>query len=70
MTPQELNTECFENIKDHYFIIKSKENGFFWVLNLNDHPNSFLLDHSFQNMVSHEKISEQESMVVIQPTFS
>ncbi len=28
-------------IKDLYCIIKSKEDGFYWVLNLDDHPNSF-----------------------------
>ncbi len=70
MIQQEINNEWFEQFKDCYFIVKNKENGFYWVINLNDHPNSFLLDHSFQNMISREKISDQESMVVIQPNFS
>lgn len=64
------NEDWFEEMNDHYFIVKNKENGFYWVINLNDHPNSFLLDHSFQNMISTGAMSEEESMVVIQPNLS
>jgi hypothetical protein len=70
MKHNEINTEWFEQFNDCYCIVKNKENGFYWVINLNDHPNSFLLDHSFQNMITPGAVNEQESMVVIQPNFS
>jgi len=55
-------------MKDVYCIIKNKEDGFYWVLNLEDHPNSFLLDHSYHNFQRPQYKEDQESMVVIQPT--
>ena len=71
MNKHEINTdEWFDEMNDHYFLVKNKEHGFYWVINLNDHPNSFLLDHSFQNMVTPGAMAEEESMVVIQPNFS
>lgn len=70
MKENDINTEFFEQFNDCYCIVKNKENGFYWVINLNDHPNSFLLDHSFQHMITQDAMNEQESMVVIQPNFS
>jgi hypothetical protein len=53
---------------DVYCVIKSKKDNFYWVINLEDHPGSFLLDQSFQNFLPAELNDEQESMVIIQPT--
>jgi hypothetical protein len=55
-------------IKDLYCIIKNKNDGFYWVLNLEDHPNSFLLDRSYHNFLPPQFKEDHESMVVIQPT--
>lgn len=55
-------------VKDAYFVIQNKEDGFSWIINLEDHPNSFLLDSSNQNFVSNDVMNEQESMVIFQPT--
>jgi hypothetical protein len=54
-------------VKNVYCIIKNKEDGFYWVLNLENHPNSFLLDKSFQHFVPRSVKQDQESMVVFQP---
>jgi hypothetical protein len=66
------NTKKIEDmdiqVRDVYCIIKNKEDGFYWVLNLEDHPNSFLLDHSYHNFLPPQFKEDQESMVVIQPT--
>ena len=71
MKNNDINNEVwFEEMNDCYFIVKNKENGFYWVINLNDHPNSFLLDHSFQNMITPNAFAEEESMVVIQPNLT
>jgi len=66
-------TENFEEsykirLTDVYCVIKSKKDDFYWVINLEDHPSSFLLDQSFQNFLPAEHNDEQESMVIIQPT--
>jgi hypothetical protein len=55
-------------IKDLYCIVKSKEDGFYWVLNLDDHPNSFILDRSYHNFIPPQFKKDHESMVVIQPS--
>lgn len=55
-------------MKDVYCIIKDKKDGFYWVINLEDHPNSFLLDHSYHNFFPPQFKEDHESMVVIQPT--
>lgn len=55
-------------LKDVYCIIKNKEDGFYWVLNLEDHPNSFLLDRSYHQFIPPQHKMDQETMVVIQPT--
>jgi len=54
-------------VKNVYCIIKNKEDGFYWVLNLENHPGSFLLDKSFQNSMPSGFKENQESMVVFQP---
>ena len=52
---------------DSYCILKNKKDGFYWVINLEDHPSSFLLDKSYQNFSSKYKDNNQ-SMVIFQPT--
>lgn len=54
-------------MNDVYCIIKNKEDGFYWVINLEDHPGTFLLDKSYHNMLPPTEKGEQESMLVIQP---
>ena len=62
------NTEIEISMTDVYCIVKNKENNFYWVLNLEDHPNSFLLDKSFQQYLPATNYQAYETMVVIQPT--
>lgn len=54
-------------MKDIFFIIRNKKDGFYWVLNLEDHPNSFLLDKSFQNFEGSSYTEDTESLVILQP---
>ena len=66
---QNTNSENLEvQVKDAYFVIPNKEDGFYWIINLEDHPNSFLLDSSYQNFMSNDIMNEQESMVIFQPS--
>lgn len=60
-------SEEFDALNTFYFIAKDKENDFYWVLNLDDHPNSFLLDKSFQHLVPSKIREGNESMVIKQP---
>ncbi len=62
------NREIESSMNDVYCIVKNKENNFYWILNLEDHPNSFLLDKSFQQYLPTENYKAYDSMVVIQPT--
>jgi len=62
------NNEKPARLNDVYCIIKNKNDGFYWVINLEDHPNSFLLDHSYHNFLPPQFKEDHESMVVIQPT--
>ena len=57
----------YTGLPDFYCVVKDQEQDFYWVINLEDHPNSFLLDTTYQNLNSPELKKEQESMVVIQP---
>ena len=52
---------------DFFFVIKDEEHDFYWVLNLEDHPNSFLLDQTYQSFTNKMK-KDQDSMIIIQPT--
>lgn len=54
-------------MKDIFFMIRNKKDGFYWVLNLEDHPNSFLLDKSFHNFASSNYTEDTESLVILQP---
>ena len=54
-------------MKDFYYVVADEENDFYWALNLDDHPNSFILDKSYQNFRNNISGQENESMVVIQP---
>jgi hypothetical protein len=66
---QHTHSEMIDvQVKDAYCVITNKEDGFYWVINLEDHPNSFLLDRSYQNFMSDNIINDQESMVIFQPT--
>jgi hypothetical protein len=67
MTDEELNIEEFNNTNDFFYVAKDEENGFYWVLNLEDHPSSFLLDKSFQHLMPSKIREGQESMVIKQP---
>ncbi len=60
-------SEEFDALNTFYFVAKDKENDFYWVLNLDDHPNSFLLDKSFQHLVPSKIREGNESMVIKQP---
>ena len=63
----DYNEELDIQMKDLYCIIKNKKDGFYWVLNLEDHPGSFLLDKSYQQFIPPEYKEDQESLVIIQP---
>ncbi len=53
---------------DIYCVIKNKEDNFCWYINLDDHPNSFLMKQSFQNFNPMNFQDEKESIVIIRPT--
>jgi hypothetical protein len=55
-------------VKDVFCMIKNKKDGFYWVLNLEDHPSSFLLDRSYQNFLPPHFKEDMESLVIFQPT--
>lgn len=55
------------NIPDFYCVVKDDDHDFYWVINLEDHPNSFLLDKGYQHLVSQGIENNQQSMVIIQP---
>jgi len=61
------NKELEIRTTDAYCIFKNKKYGFYWVINLEDHPSSFLLDKSYQNFSPKYKDNNQ-SMVIFQPT--
>ena len=54
---------------DFYFVLPDKENNFNWVINLDDHPNSFLLNGRHHRNIETIKSEEDASMVIIQPNF-
>ena len=54
-------------LPDYYCVVKDKNEDFYWVINLEDHPNSFLLDKSYQQYLSNGRTQGQDSFVVIQP---
>jgi len=58
----------YAGLPDFYCVVKDQEQDFYWVVNLEDHPNSFLLDPTYQNLNSPDLKKDQESMVIIQPT--
>ncbi len=60
-------SEEFDEFNTFYYVAKDEENDFYWVLNLDDHPNSFLLDKSFQHLVPSKIREDNESMVIKQP---
>lgn len=60
--------DMFDGIlPDYYCVVKDKKQDFYWVINLEDHPSSFLLDKSYQQYISPEHKQDQESFVIIQP---
>lgn len=54
-------------LPDYYCVVKHKKQDFYWVINLEDHPSSFLLDKSYQQYIAPEQKQEQNSFVIIQP---
>ncbi|MFU8844122.1 MAG: hypothetical protein ACNA7V_09985 [Bacteroidales bacterium] len=54
-------------ISDFYFMVKNQQDGFYWVINLENHYGSFILDKSNQNFLPPEYKEDQKSMVIIQP---
>jgi hypothetical protein len=58
----------FEGVlPDYYCVVKDKKEDFYWVINLEDHPSSFLLDKSYQQYLSPGRKHGQDSFVIIQP---
>lgn len=65
---EEINIEAaMGNIPDFYCVLKDNDHDFYWVINLEDHPNSFLLDKGYQQLNSQGIEDNQQSMVIIQP---
>lgn len=58
-----------QQISDFFFMVKNQKDGFYWVLNLENHFGSFLLDKTDQNFLPPEYKEDQKSMVIIQPNF-
>jgi hypothetical protein len=54
-------------INDFFFVVKNKKDGFYWVLNLENHFGTFLLDKGDQNFLPAGYKEDQKSMVIIQP---
>jgi len=67
MDSTENNGRFEQFAPDFYCVINDKDNDFYWCLNLEDHPNSFLLDQNYQNLISPKFKDNQETMVIIQP---
>lgn len=67
MVDEVITNEEFDDLNTFYYVAKDEENDFYWVLNLDDHPNSFLLDKSFQHLVPSKIREGNESMVIKQP---
>ncbi|RLD61796.1 MAG: hypothetical protein DRJ05_01800 [Bacteroidetes bacterium] len=63
------NGNSILDANDLYFIIPDMENNFNWVINLEDHPNSFLLNGSHHRNIDTNRSDKDASMVVIQPNF-
>ena len=63
-------TNQYRGLPDFYCVVKDQDQDFYWVINLEDHPNSFLLDPTYQNLISPDHKTDQESMVIIQPTIN
>lgn len=67
MTTDNENMTQYSGLPNFYCVVKDQEQDFYWAINLEDHPNSFLLDPTYQNLNSPKLKRDQESMVVIQP---
>jgi hypothetical protein len=63
----ENNWETSANLKDAFYVIQDEEHDFYWVIDLEDHPNSFLLDKTYQNLLTGKEKSNNSSMIVFQP---
>ena len=66
MAFEDLN-KMISPLPDFYCVVKDKGQNFYWVIDLENHPNSFLVDSSFQNLVPPQLKEGQESIVIIQP---
>lgn len=63
------NDNSILDCNDFYFILPDKENNFNWVINLDDHPNSFLLNGTHHRNIDTIRGEDDASMVIIQPNF-
>ena len=57
----------FGELPDYYCVIKDKNQDCYWVINLEDHPSSFLLDKSYQQFISSGQTEQDDSYVIVQP---
>lgn len=67
MAFEEFDSNLQGAFPDYYCVIRDKKQDFYWVINLEDHPNSFLLDKSYQQFVSSDQQENEDSYVIIQP---
>ncbi|GAB4326542.1 MAG: hypothetical protein Kow00127_19360 [Bacteroidales bacterium] len=67
MSNTEHNETTFGFDKDFYFVLQNQDEGIFWVIDLYDHPNSFLLSGDYHHVIPRGKDDDPESMVIIQP---
>jgi len=67
MAFEEYNNMYQDELADFYCVVKDKEHDFYWVINLEDHPGTFLLDKSYQQFIPSSQKEDQESFILIQP---
>ena len=67
MAFEEYNNMLQGELPDFYCVVKDKEQDFYWVINLEDHPGTFLLDKSYQQYLPADQKEDTESFVIIQP---
>jgi hypothetical protein len=65
MTTEEHNDIFQAGIQDQYCVVRDKEHNFCWVINLEDHPSSFLADRSYRKIFSKGVDGTEDSVVLI-----
>ena len=61
MAFEDNNSMLQGQLPDVYCVVKDKEQDFYWVINLEDHPGTFLLDISYQQYIS--KIHSEDRQI-------